>query len=86
MTRKDAENRLAALRLKREELVDLIAEADAQSGTASAGGGTRSFTNRQTADVERKLKVVEREIARYEAALGLRADPGKVKTIYPRFV
>ncbi len=86
MTRKQAETRLTELRNKRNALVDQIADVDAQSGSISAAGGSKSYTNRKVEELQLKLRILEREIGKLEAALGLRPDsPSAIKTIYPRY-
>lgn len=86
MTREQAKTRRDALQVKRDALVDQIAEADAQSATVSAGGGSKSYTNRSVADLEKKIKFLDREIAKLDARLGLRANPSAVRTIGVRYV
>ena len=86
MTREDCIKRRDELRARRNALVDQISEIDAQSATLSAGGGTKSYTNRSVEDIRKKIAFLDREIARLEARLGLRAHPGRVRSIFVRFV
>lgn len=86
MTRDDCKNRLKELRARRDALVDQLSEIDAQSATLSAGGGTKSYTNRSVDDIKKKIAFLDREIAKLEARLGLRAHPGRIKPIFVRYV
>lgn len=86
MTREQAKTRRDELQAKRDVLVDQIAEADTQSATVSAGGGSKSYTNRSVDDLKKKVAFLDREIAKLDARLGLRADPSAVRTIGVRFV
>lgn len=86
MTRDDCNNRLKELRARRDALVDQLSEIDAQSATLSAGGGTKSYTNRSVDDIKKKIAFLDREIAKLEARLGLRAHPGRIKPIFVRYV
>lgn len=86
MTRDDCKNRLKELRARRDALVDQLSEIDAQSATLSAGGGTKSYTNRSVDDIKKKIAFLDREIAKLEARLGLRTHPGRIKPIFVRYV
>ena len=86
MTRAQAKTRRDELQAKRDALVDQIAEADTQSATVSAGGGSKSYTNRSVDDLKKKVAFLDREIAKLDAWLGLRADPSAVRTIGVRYV
>ena len=85
MTRKDCMKRRDELRAKRDALVDQLAETDTQSATLSAGGGSKSYTNRTVEDLKKKIQFLDREIARLDARLGLRSNPGIVKSIFVRY-
>lgn len=86
MTREQAKLRRDELQAKRDAIIDQIADADAQSATVSAGGGSKSYTNRSVDDLKKKVAVLDREIAKLDARLGLRADPNAIRTIGVRFV
>lgn len=86
MTREECRRELERLEARRRELVELITAPDVQSATHSAGGGSDSFTNRSVDDLEKKLRRVNREIAKLEARLGLRSSPGKIKPLFTRFI
>jgi uncharacterized small protein (DUF1192 family) len=51
----------------------------------SSGGGSKSYSNRSVAEIERKIRYVKREIARLGALLAGRPAPGGIQTIYARF-
>ena len=85
MTREECKARRDELRAKRDALVDQIAETDAQSASLSAGGGSKSYTNRTVDDLKKKVKFLDREIAKLDARLGLRSDPSRVKSIFVRY-
>lgn len=85
MTREQARTRRDELQAKRDALVDQIAEADTQSATISAGGGSKSYTNRSVDDLKKKVAFLDREIAKLDARLGLRPNPGRIVSIYPRY-
>lgn len=78
--------RLDELKAKRKALVDQLLEADVSSATISAGSGSKSYTNRAVSELQAKIRICDREIARVEAALGLRPSPGSVIGIYPRYI
>lgn len=86
MTREQAKLRRDELQAKRDAIVDQIADADAQSATVSAGGGSKSYTNRSVDDLKKKVAVLDREIAKLDARLGLRADPNAIRTIGVRYI
>lgn len=85
MTREECKDKLRQLEARRDEIVEQITSVDVQSATHSAGGGSDSYTNRSIDDLEKKLRRVNLEIAKLEARLGLRAHPGRVKTIVTRY-
>ncbi|MBR2983544.1 MAG: hypothetical protein IKC80_10010 [Kiritimatiellae bacterium] len=86
MTRKDAEVRVKKLQAQRDALVDQIADADVTSATISAGGGSKSYTNRSVDDLKKKVAFLDHEIAKLEARLGYRSHPGAIRHIFPRYV
>lgn len=69
MTRQAAQERKAILEQRRTALVDQLTSLDATSASFSAGGGSKSYTNRTVADIKAKIRFVEEEIAALEAAL-----------------
>jgi uncharacterized small protein (DUF1192 family) len=85
MTREALEQRKLTLEARLEALVDQLTEADASQATVSSGAGSKSYSNRSVAELERKIRVCRREIARIDAKLGLRPSPGGIRTIYARF-
>ena len=85
MTRAECESELKKLEARRRELVELITAPDVQSATHSAGGGSDSYTNRSVDDLEKKLRRVNREIAKLEARLGRRSDPAAIKPVFVRY-
>lgn len=85
MTRAEAQERKKVLEKRREALVDQLSAVDAASASVSAGGGSKSFTNRSVSDIKSKIKALDAEIARLGAALGVLPDPRAIKTIGVRF-
>lgn len=85
MTREALEQRKQTLEARLEALVDQLTEADASTATVSSGAGSKSYSNRSVAEIERKIRACRREIARIDAKLGLRSSPGGIRTIYARF-
>ncbi len=85
MTRAEAIDRKAKLEAKLHELEDQLMETDASSESMSSGGGSKSYSNRSVAEIERKIRYVKREIARLGALLAGRPAPGGIQTIYARF-
>lgn len=85
MTREEALERYAELEKRRQALVDQLTEADTQSASLSAGGGSKSYTNRSVADLRAKIKFIEAEMARLAFALGRGPDPSLPKRIAPRY-
>ena len=69
MTRQDAIDRKSILEKRREALVDQLTSIDATSASFSAGGGSKSYTNRSVADIKAKIRFIEEEIAALDAAL-----------------
>jgi len=87
MTRAEAE---AALEKTREALLALNeqrSDADTQSATLSAGGGSKSYTNRSVSDLDAKIAAVQLDYNTLLWRLGETAErPGAViKTIVPRY-
>lgn len=78
MTTQELKDRKAKLERNRDALVDAIAEVDTHSASISAGGGSKSFTNRSVDDLKRKIAFIDKEIARIDARLGLRRAPGRI--------
>lgn len=85
MTRSEAISRKADLEAKRTALVDQLLEADSQSDSLSAGGGSKSFTNRSVADIKAKIAFCDAEIAKLDYRLGLGPDPARPLTVEVRF-
>lgn len=85
MTRAEAEQRYKELEIKRDALIDQLAEVDTQSATMSAGGGSKSYTNRSVADIKAKIKYIEAEMGRIGYALGVLPNPSLPKRIAPRY-
>ena len=85
MTIEELRNRYAGLERRRNELVDQLTEADSQSASLSAGGGSKSFTNRSVDDIRKKIKFIDAEMARIGFALGILPDPSLPKRIAPRY-
>ena len=85
MTRETLEQRKQTLEARLEALVDQLTEADTSSASVSSGAGSKSYSNRSVAELERKIRVCRREIARIDAKLGQRPSPGGIRTIYARF-
>lgn len=86
MTTDEIETRIEELREKRQALVDQLLEPDAQSASLSAGGGSKSYTNRSVADIKAKIKFVEREIQQLQALLGVRPKPGSIIHVVPHYI
>ena len=84
MTRAEAQKRRDELKLRLQRLEDQLLETDTSSASISAGGGSKSFSNRSVAELERKIRYCKREIARLDGLLAGRSSGG-VKTIYARF-
>ena len=84
MTRAEAQKRRGELKLRLQKLEDQLLETDTSSASISAGGGSKSFSNRSVAELERKIRYCKREIARLDAKLAGRQSGG-IKTIYARF-
>lgn len=85
MTIEELRNRYAELERRRNELVDQLTAADSQSASLSAGGGSKSFTNRSVDDIRKKIKFIDAEMARIGFALGTLPDPSLPKRIAPRY-
>lgn len=85
MTKQELETRKAKLERDRNALVDAIAELDTQSASISAGGGSKSFTNRSVDDLKKKIAFIDKEIARIDARLGLRRAPGRIVVNHTEF-
>lgn len=85
MTRAEAEQRYKELEKKRDALVDQLADVDTQSASMSAGGGSKSYTNRSIADIKAKIKYIEAEMGRIGYALGVLPNPSLPKRIAPRY-
>lgn len=86
MTRAQAEERREHLRRRIGELEAQLLSVDAASASMSVGSGSVSYTNRSVADLKERLAFARRELARVEWRLGLRARPGSVVHIVPRYV
>ena len=84
MTRAEAQKRRGDLELRLQKLEDQLLETDTSSASISAGGGSKSFSNRSVAELERKIRYCKREIARLDGLLAGQ-HPGGIKTIYARF-
>jgi len=87
MTRKEAESALADVKASLVALNRQRAEADAQSATISAGGGSKSYTNRNVADLDAKIAAVKLDYDTLLWRLGRSSNnPGPVVTrIIPRY-
>ena len=85
MTREQATERKAKLEARLFELEDQLVKADVSQATLSSGTGSKSYSNRSVADIERKIRYVKREIARLNALLTGRPSPGSIQTVYARF-
>lgn len=85
VTREQIQIRRDELEQRRNALVDQLTSLDAQSASFSAGGGSRSYTNRTVADLKAKIAFIDQEIARLDCALGQGADPSQPTTIEVRF-
>jgi uncharacterized small protein (DUF1192 family) len=85
VTTQELKDRKAKLERNRDALVDAIAEVDTQSASISAGGGSKSFTNRSVDDLKRKIAFIDKEIARIDARLGLRCAPGRIVVNHTEF-
>ena len=85
MTREDAQIRKEELERRRNALVDQLTELDAQSASISAGGGSKSYTNRSVADIKAKIAFIDKEIARLDYMLGNAANPNAPTTVEVRF-
>lgn len=81
MTRDDAIARKAQLEKRRDALVDQLTAVDAASASVSAGGGSKSYTNRSVSDIKAKIAFISREIARIDSLLGNGASPSAPKSI-----
>lgn len=81
MTREEAIIRKQELERKRNALVDQLCDVDAQSASMSAGGGSKSYTNRSVAELKAKIAFVEKEITRISARLGECASPDKPRIV-----
>jgi len=84
MTREEAQQRIKTLEARRQALVDQLTETDAASASVSSGSGSKSYSNRSVAEIERKIRYCSREIARLSAMLAGRPSGG-IQTIYARF-
>ena len=85
MTREDAQIRKEELERRRNALVDQLTELDAQSASISAGGGSKSYTNRSVADIKAKIAFIDKEIARLDYMLGNAANPNAPTMVEVRF-
>lgn len=85
MTTQELKDRKAKLERDRDALVDAIAEVDTQSASISAGGGSKSFTNRSVDDLKCKIAFIDKEIARIDARLGLRRASGRIVVNHTEF-
>lgn len=86
MTRAEATERRAYLKAKIAELEDQLLTADANSASVSAGGGSRSYTNRSVEEIKHKLAYARGQLAAVEHALGLRGDnPNAPRRVEVRF-
>lgn len=85
MTREDAQSRRAELEKRRDALVDQLTEIDTQSASFSAGGGSKSYTNRSVDDIKAKIAFVDKEIARIDYMLGDAANPNAPTMVEVRF-
>ena len=85
MTREDAQSRRAELEKRRDALVDQLTEIDTQSASFSAGGGSKSYTNRSIADIKAKIAFVDKEIARIDYMLGNATNPNAPTMVEVRF-
>lgn len=85
MTRESLQARKEELQQRRDALVDQLTETDSQSASISAGGGSKSFTNRQVDDIKKKIAFIDQEIARIGYALGECPNPNAPTTVEVRF-
>ncbi len=85
MTAEEITKRISELEDRRAKLVDQLTDVDTHSATLSAGGGSKSYTNRSIADIKAKIKFVDREISRLNARLSGGGGSGSIKTIYAEF-
>lgn len=84
VTREEAQNRKAQLEARLHRLEDQLLETDASSASISSGSGSKSYSNRSVAELERKIRYCKREIAKLGDMLAGRGSGG-IKTIYARF-
>ena len=82
MTRQAAQERKAILEQRRTALVDQLTSLDATSASFSAGGGSKSYTNRAVADIKAKIRFCEEEIAALDAALAGNAIAASAPTTH----
>lgn len=85
MSKEYLKQRKAKLERDREALVDAIAAIDTQSASISAGGGSKSYTNRSVDDLKRKIAFIDKEIARIDARLGLLRSIGRIIVNHTEF-
>ena len=84
MTREAAITRKGELEARLHKLEDQLLQVDASSASISSGGGSKSYSNRSVAELERKIRYCKREIVRLAAMLAGRPSGG-IQTIYARF-
>ena len=85
MDREKLQERKTYLEGKIAELEDQLLSADANSASVSAGGGSKSYTNRSVADLKAKLSYAKRALAKVNFQLGEGANPSAIKTVYVGF-
>ena len=85
MTEQELETYINELQARRRALVLQLTEVDAQSATLSAGGGSKSYTNRAVADIKAKIAFIDGEIQNAQAALGRTVATGEIQSNYAEF-
>lgn len=85
MTREEAIKRKRELEMKRERLIDRLTEIDVASASISSGTGSRSYTNRSIAELQKQIRAIDNEIDRYARKLGGLPSKGDILSIYPKF-
>lgn len=85
MTHEQLKERKSNLEMRRMALVDQITDADVASANVSEAGGSQSYSNRSVDDLKKKVAFIDKEIARIDARLGLRASPNAIGILEPRY-
>lgn len=85
MTEEKLKERKDFLETRISELEDQLLSADANSASVSAGGGSKSYTNRSVADLKAKLAYARKELKKVNYQLGEGENPSAIKTVYVGF-